>query len=130
MSNLRKYLTKLDISQLKQCIYDLGYVVESQKNKKIIDLRRAIPVLTEEEEEISYNNINDVEEAETFDYLYNFHNNSARSDTQITLYNINILKLFKLIEEKPHFALPIFLWIDTFHDFRKTRFLCQSLRRL
>ena len=35
--DLREYLQKLDVSQLKQCIVDLGYVFESQKNKKIIN---------------------------------------------------------------------------------------------
>jgi hypothetical protein len=68
-----------------------------------------------------FNSINDIEESETFYYLYRYHDEYSVSYYNFSLSNINVLKLFKLIEEKPDFALPVFLWFDTFHDFKKTR---------
>ncbi len=99
---------------------ELDYSENSMQDDFKSNIQNSVQIQNVSVQEANFiKKINDVEESETFDYLYNFHNDDLRSNTNINLSNINIIKLFRLIEKNPNFSLPIFLWIDTFHDFKK-----------
>ena len=62
----------------------------------------------------------DVQEAETYDLTYVPYSTKIKKET-ISFSNKNINKLFHFLDKNAQLSLPIFLWLDTFHDFKYER---------
>jgi hypothetical protein len=77
----------------------------------------------------SLDNIDDSDISESFQLLYKGSDNDYLYDGSINvnkfvLHNTDLTNLFKIIEQEnkkgnPHIGISIFLWFDTFHDFKK-----------